>query len=365
MHRISATTTEHPSPVATPMTRKFLIIRRLTAGHALPSGLVPGREDSTFSNSYLNGGEAQVARVSPARHLHYRVMDFRRVRRRDDGIDQARERPHAARAHRSWQYQYHRRRVPRQRGQGHRHGRRHGGGQRHGRAFPGTGHRWLPGRRPDPVAGLRRPAVDRTGADCRCHRDVGRRVHRRRLRPARGVALQLCRDAGRWPDCGGDAQAEAPHLQHLLRRAHAVAGRAESTSTVHDVPFGDVIIKFDFGHRSRRKSARTCGARKGRSASAATPARRWSATCRPRPSGSASCKRGASCIATRAVGLPDLPGLRQSARRQRRPDLRRRRVCEPERQVDAGSAALAGRLRCRDGGPGPHLPPARGEHDLA
>src|SRR5215204_2167012 len=63
--------------------------------------------------------------------------------------------------------------------------------------------------------------------------------------------------------------------------------------------------------------------------------------------------------------LPVLVRLRQSRRFQRRVDLRRRRLPQPERQVDAGGAALAPGVCGGDHRPRSHHPAAGGEHHLA
>ena len=60
------------------------------------------------------------------------------------------------------------------------------------------------------------------------------------------------------------------------------------------VPFGDLVFEFDFGVVGGRGLRGSLECRTGRCAAAPMPARSWSATSRPRPSGSACCRPGAS-----------------------------------------------------------------------
>ena len=57
-----------------------------------------------------------------------------------------------------------------------------------------------------------------------------------------------CAARGGRPDRGADAQGEAAHLQHLLRRAHAVARACRSRRSTVGVPFGDVIFQLRLRH---------------------------------------------------------------------------------------------------------------------
>ena len=137
-----------------------------------------------------------------------------------------------------------------------------------------------------------------------------------------------------------------------------------AVSDVRGVPFGDLVVRFDFG----TIAPEVCedlwspeGPTKRRTYSGAELVCNVSAS--PFRLGVVQTRR--ELIATRAADYQCCVRLRQSRRRQRRADLRRRRLPQPERQVDAGGAALARRFRGRDHRSRSHHPIARGEHHLA
>ena len=231
--------------------------------------------------------------------------------------------------------------------------------------LPGAGDRRLPAGGPDPVAGVRRPPVGRAGAVRGGDGGAAGGLRgRRRDRPP-GAALQLRGGRRRRPDRRAGAEGEAADLQHLLRGADRVPRRRRSRTDEHrGVPFGDFLFRFDFG----TLAVEVCediwspdGPMKRRTYAGAELVANISASVYR--VGIVADPAGADRDPRRRPPVHDR--LRQPGRRQRRADLRRRRLRQPERQDDARGAALPGGLRDRGRRSRPHAAAARREHDLA
>ena len=166
---------------------------------------------------------------------------------------------------------------------------RHGRRRRHHRRLSRAGHWRLPGRRPHPVAGLRRAQWPRARA---------LRPETAALRSVFVIGVSVLHDGlattarRSWPAAIVRARARRRSCRPTTSSTKAGPSRAACPAPsrrVHGVPFGDLVIPLRL-RNDRPRGLRGHLEPDGPTGAAPTPAPSWSATSPPRPSASASCR---------------------------------------------------------------------------